>query len=409
MLARVRAPLLLSCLLLACSSPPAPPVVRDASAPAPPPPRVAAAEPPAANVPAPAVAVQQRGRRVAAPKNGCAVQADQSLGGGEFGIALDLAGQAAVLLASASPPALTLWLGRADGTFAPGPSRPLEAKLGHAAAACDATHCELSLVDARARLLAATADHQGLSAPRELAQGIDRRFAPAIALDQARVHYAYTRSVDEAMHTLWVTRSGERDSAPRDLTPDGHGAAAATFMLGTERPTLVFIDAHAGISPLLELTFNRSGQPSESVVRTPVSQPYEPPLLSAVQWPTGQAEVVFSAVGRLAMTAIARVPLRKAAEPTALSPSRGYGALAFAAALSSHRALFALEVPAASTPNAPRTLVLKLLDGTRTDDVLSLPADTRRPSVATAGARGQYLLSYAREQVVHAVLLACDD
>ncbi len=68
-------------------------------------------------------------------------------------------------------------------------------------------------------------------------------------------------------------------------------------------------------------------QPGEVVVRTPVSQPYAPPLLSAVQWSDGTAEVVFSAVGRMAMTAIARVSLRTAMDPVALLPSTGYGAL----------------------------------------------------------------------------------
>src|SRR5581483_10852247 len=94
-------------------------------------------------------------------------------------------------------------------------------------------------------------------------------------------------------------------------------------------PRLVMIDARAGMSPLLELPFV-GGKPGELRIGTPVSQPYAPPLLRAVQLP-GEADVLvaYTALGRLAATAVGYVPLHSARAPAALLPSRGYGVIAF--------------------------------------------------------------------------------
>lgn len=417
MLLRVRALLLSLLLVLAGCSSAAPTAAlrRDAGlSPAPEPSLVApatASSPTEAARESSASPLQKpkRGARGPAPANGCLVQSDQPLHTGERGLALLLGDVDAVAVFEASPVALSLWLAQPDGTFASGPRLALETKVAHAAAACAQGSCELAWTDERARLLTLALSAGRISPPRELATGVDRRFAPAVARAGDRLHFAYTKTVDEAMHTWWISRQGSQLTSARDLTPKGHGAAAATFVLGAAQPTLVFIDAHAGISPLLELGFDARGQPGEVVVRTPVSQPYAPPLLSAVRWQDGQVEVMFSLVGRMAMTAVARVPLHKAADPTALSPSRGYGELAFAAARSRRRALFALEVPTASKPDAPRILALKLLDGIRTDEGPSFPADARRPSVASSGRAGAYTLSYVHDGLVHGVQVTCDD
>ncbi|MDB4989773.1 MAG: hypothetical protein JWN04_4951 [Myxococcaceae bacterium] len=337
------------------------------------------------------------------------LQSDHTLVRAEHGLALFYYDRAATVVFAADPPGAVVWLEDSDGSWAPGPQIALDSRAVHASAVCSAAHCELAWVDERARLLARSLGPAGLDPTRVLASGVDRRFAPALAEFANGIHYAYTASVEDAMHTLWVTRVGDKVSVPRDLTPPGHGAAASTFVLGATVPTLVFIDAHAGISPLLELRFDPAGRPGEVVVRTPVSQPFAPPLLSAVQWSDGRAEVVFSAVGRMAMTAIARVSLRTAIDPVALQPSTGYGALSFSAARAAHRALFALEVPSASAPDAPRSLALKLLDGVRTDDGPRLELGAHRPSLASGPHAGDYLLSYVRDEMVHVLHVACAD
>lgn len=172
---------------------------------------------------------------------------------------------------------------------------------------------------------------------------------------------------------------------------------------------LVFLDARAGVSPLLELPFGADGEPGAAVVRTPVSQPYAPPELLPIAWATGEVEVVYSAIGRAAMTAIGRIPLRRTAEPVALSLSRGYGPLSFAAALNGASALFALEVPSAAPPTSPRTLALERVTELRVDDVATLddPAGVHHPSVASAPEPGVFLLAYTRGTTLHAVTVVC--
>ncbi|HEY6878916.1 MAG TPA: hypothetical protein VI299_12890, partial [Polyangiales bacterium] len=193
----------------------------------------------------------------------------------------------------------------------------------------------------------------------------------------------------------------------QDITPPGTGAAAATFLLGASTPTLIAIDAHAGISPLLEFPLDATGKPREALVRTPVSQPYEPPQLAAVQWENGEAEAFFTVVGKLAMTAIGRVPLRRTAPIAALSPSRGYGELSFAVARGKRRALFAFEVPTASTPQAERRLELALSDGKHTEAGPSFEAPATAPSLMRT--QGGYVLAFTRAGAVHAALLGCSD
>lgn len=345
-----------------------------------------------------------------APPHGCAIGAAQELGAGERGVALYLGAAPGVLVVAPDGRSLALWTA-AGARFVPGPRVALESPLSRATALC-AESCELALVDARGRLLSVALTSAGFSSPRTLANGLDRRFAPALARLGARLLYAYTGTVDEVMHTLLVERHGEQADAPRDLTPLGHGAGAPAFVLGASVPILVALDARGGVSPLLEWTFDQAGAPSEARVRTPVSQPYAPPLLAAVQRADGEVEVAYTAIGRVAMTAVGRVPLRRASEPSALLPSRGYGELAFSAARGRRIALFALESPSTSAANAPKSVVFKLLDGAQAYDGPELAAGdagVRRPSLASGPSPGVFLLAYTRASAVYAAPVACDD
>ncbi|HEY6878631.1 MAG TPA: hypothetical protein VI299_11465, partial [Polyangiales bacterium] len=283
--------------------------------------------------------------KVPVPAKGCAVELEQRVAPGARGVALSLAGSAALLVANED--ALTLFqLGEG---WREGPRLKLDAPIARASASCSKETCELALIDQKMRLFYTRID-DALHPLRELARGVDRRFAPALALQGERVLIAYTATVDEVMHTkLLGVRAGVLEPT-QDITPPSAGAAAATFLLGASTPTLIAIDAHAGISPLLEFPLDATGKPRETLVRTPVSQPYEPPQLAAVQWHDGEAEAFFTVVGKLAMTAIGRLPLRRTESISALAPSRGYGELSFAVARGARRALFAFEVPVASTP-----------------------------------------------------------
>jgi hypothetical protein len=243
-------------------------------------------------------------------------------------------------------------------------------------------------------------------AVRVVAQGADRRFAPALFERASYSLLAYTASVDEVMHTF-VQRAAEPVS---DVTPLGHGAAAPTFVLGKDTPSLVMIDARAGISPLLEVEFSAEGKPRPAEVRTPVSQPYAPPLLRALLVPEGEIEVAFSAVGKLAASAIGRVPLRRAVSALPLHASRGYGELAFDAALSGHAALFAMQVPRDEKPAAPQQIEVAWLDKSGDGKTLTLTsgASASAPSIAATPLPGEVLVGYVSEQRAYVVRLRCD-
>ena len=340
-----------------------------------------------------------------APQNDCAVRASARIDAAAHeGLAGYLGAVPFALSFGHDGRAVTLWtLGQAGPQR--GWTRVLEAPTTRASLLCDAG-CTLALIDTRAVLHVLAFELTSSAPPRVLARGVDRRFAPALVGRPPDVLVAYTATRDEVMHTL-LMRAADPSGAPRDVTPEGHGAAAPTFVLGAAHPTLVMIDARAGLSPLLELTLDAQGTPSAVRVRTPVSQPSQPPLLAASVLRDGEIEVYYSLIGRLAMTAIGRVPLRRTAQPSPLLSSRGYGNLRFVAARSRLRTLVAFEVPSAPPPSSPRTLGLKLLDGERTDEVLALEGD--RPSLASGPEPGSFVLVYASGSGLHASMLGCDD
>lgn len=267
----------------------------------------------------------------------------------------------------------------------------------------------LVFVDDKGALAHVRYEAEQFGAPRSLAQDVDRRFDPALARAGGQLLVAFTRTVDQSMHTF-VLRAAE-PAAARDVTPPGHGAAAPSFVLGAEPPILVMIDARGGVSPLLELPFDGAGKPGAVIVRTPVSQPYAPPALSAVAVPGGELEVAFTAIGKLAATAIGRVPLRRAVAPTALHPSRGYGQLSLSSARGARAVVYAFEVPSDASPDAPHMIELKWIDAQGEGDGLAAPASpdsAREPSIV-ALRRGAFALAFTRGKRAHALLLDCGD
>jgi hypothetical protein len=264
-------------------------------------------------------------------------------------------------------------------------------------------------VDARGALWLSEITEDRFGKGRALAHGVDRRFAPSLA-HAGGLLVAFTRTVDEVMHTQLARVSAAAVSS-EDVTPAGHGAAAGTFVLGAAPPSLVMIDARAGVSPLLEVRFDAQGKASPAEVRTPVSQPYAPPALAAVALSEGQVEVAFSAIGRAAATAIGRVPLYRAEAPAALVPSKGYGELQFSAARGARAALFALDAFTAPSKDAPRELSVKLLDAQGEGGTLVVRAEDPRdhaPSLAAGLQAGEFWLAYTTDEALRLARLVCD-
>jgi hypothetical protein len=312
-----------------------------------------------------------------------------------------------VALAIGNGKDLTLYRGSALASLESAGTSTLEAQVSRAALYGDQAGVELALVDERGQVLLAPIAAAGLGKPQLVATGADRRFAPALArLGDGRL-VAFVRAVGEGMHTFVALVHGAKVTL-HDVTPEGHGAAAPAFVAGASEPTLVMLDARAGVSPLLELGFDAQGHPGEVMVRTPVSQPYAPPLLRAVELPDGQVEVAFTAVGKLAATAIGRVPLRRAVQALALLPSRGYGELSFSALRGARRAAFAYEAPRTSEAGSAHDVEVVLLDEQGLGPVLSLGAsdDARAPELALYA--GTLWLGYTRGSQAVVAALRCD-
>jgi hypothetical protein len=342
------------------------------------------------------------------PVRGCTLAAERVLSPKAERVWLAQEGGELVVLVASDLRTLALHRGGALVSLRAVASLTLDVPLARASLTGTARGPQLAYVDDQGRVQLVHLEPERFARPRTLATGADRRFAPAVTATDTRVLVAFTRAVGEAMHTFVARVDGEA-VALSDVTPEGHGAAAPTFVLGADPPALVMIDAHAGVSPLLELPFDGAGKPGEVAVRTPVSQPYTPPLLAAVQLADGSVEVAYSAVGKLAATAIGRVPLRRSAEAVALLPSRGYGELSLSAARGEARAAFAYESPRSSEPRAPRSLEVTLVDEQGAGPPLLLAGDgaeARRPSLAVHA--GTLWLGYTRGGQAMLAALRCD-
>lgn len=363
-----------------------------------------------ASTPSPSAPASRGGEP--APSRGCVVEAERVVAeGAERVLVANDKGQLSAVVVGKEGRAFTLFRGASAETLASSATHTLEQKSARVALYAGDLGLRLTHVDEKGKVYLTAVASRAFAPPRKLADGADRRFAPAYAVVNGVELVAFTRTVEKVMHTFLARLAGGNVEV-RDVTPSGHGAAAATFVLGHEPPTLVAIDAHAGVSPLLEIPLNERGEAGAHAVRTPVSQPYTPPLLAAVRMPGGSdVQVAYTAVGKLAATAIGRVPLRVATEPVALLPSRGYGELFMAVARGTRRVAFALESPRSETPDAPRSLEVVLLDaeGEGPRSTLAGEGDgIRYPALAVGAREGELWLGYVRKGRATIATLRCD-
>lgn len=267
----------------------------------------------------------------------------------------------------------------------------------------------LAWIDERGDLWLVEVGARKLGTPRVLVKGVDPRFAPALAEHSGQLLVAYTQTRDGAMHTM-LTRVRGSETKSQDVTPTSHGAGAASFVLGSEKPVLVMLDARAGVSPLLEVPFDAKGEPLTAIVRTPVSQPYAPPLLSVFEL-AGQAQAVFTAIGRAAATAVGIVSLRRAEAPRPLVPSLGYGELHFDVSLGEGAVIFASESPTAPSLEASRDLVVMRIDEKGEGPSLTIKAEASslaRPQLVSEATAHAFSLVFFEGSELVWLRLACD-
>ncbi len=343
------------------------------------------------------------------PAKSCVVQSESEVYKGAGGALLNTqrAGELALMIMHEKGFALQRLRG---GSLVHAASLALKVAPKRSAFVQSAERGFLAWVDAEAKLWVASLDGDKFGAASSVADGVDRRFAPALFAQGKQVLVAFTRSFGPGMH-VYVSRVGGDKGAVQDVTPDGHGGSAPTFIAGRRTPALVMLDARAGVSPLLEVRFDAGLRPQPAIVRTPVSQPYAPPGLVALAVAPDLTMVAFTAIGRAAATAVGLVPLERAEQASALVPSKGYGELELSGAVHEDGlSVFAVEAFRTTGAKGPRLVQVNVVDGTGAGSALEVGAEgesASAPSLVALREKGQFALAYSTPQGVQLASLEC--
>lgn len=256
------------------------------------------------------------------------------------------------------------------------------------------------------------ADAPGPFSSIEVGRGADARFAPAVAASPRFRLVAYTDGTQTPMR-MRVTQVDARGHVDgrHDVTPEGIGGAAPSFMAGDTPPTLHFIDPHMGTSALVRVTFSVAGAPHQSEIARPLGNVFGPPQVAAGRY-GDEVLVGYTAVGSGAATAVGLARYGASGEPPAVAivPSSGYGLLHVAAATGPGAVVFAATSPKASERSAPREVHVRVA-GAELGPALTVAApDGTAHSVALArGSDGIYALSFAGGDGTYVAFVACDD
>ena len=241
--------------------------------------------------------------------------------------------------------------------------------------------------------------------PLELAQSVDTRFQPALVAIGAHYLVAWVKRGTPMHIEVAELEHGPRMVARHRVTPPSMSGTAPVFVPGSAQPTLVFMDARAGVSNLLAVRFQR-GVPAAAEVLRPVGSAAPLPHVAAVVRGPNELAVAYAVVGSAATTAIGLVQSSDDAHPLPLVPGTGYGVLTVAAA----RRVFVASAPRAESPEAPRELHVRSLE---TDGSLGTPLvirgtgpTARRPSLAAAD-ETSYAVAYDTGESVELVRLRC--
>jgi hypothetical protein len=249
----------------------------------------------------------------------------------------------------------------------------------------------------------------GAAATRELADGVDTRFSPAVAYAKRGALIAYTRGTTP-MRSLLVRLDPKGDViATHDITPAAMGAAAPAFVMGASPPVLVTADARSGMSPIARVALDAEGKPGVSEVAVPVGMMSQPPELAAAQSGAG-TYIGYAGVGSAATSALGVVKVApKVGAPEALVKGTAYGALHLDAAASKQAVFFAMDAPLTAGKAPQHEIRVVRLDAQGTGPTLRIAAASGDATHA-AIARGQddsVGVVYSAQDGVYFVRLAC--
>jgi hypothetical protein len=205
-------------------------------------------------------------------------------------------------------------------------------------------------------------DAHGGGHATSLAKGVDTRFAPAVDYVERGALIAYTLGTTPMRSTL-VRMNVQGDViGTHNVTPDGMGAAAPTFVRGASPRALVTADPRNGMSPISRTPLDEEGKPGKVELTAPVGMMSQPPQLSAAQSGFG-AYVVYSGMGSAATSAIGLLRIGpKVGAPEAFVKGTAYGALHNAAIALPNAILVAADAPLTPGKQPKHALQLALVD-----------------------------------------------
>jgi hypothetical protein len=246
----------------------------------------------------------------------------------------------------------------------------------------------------------------------EVGSGADPRFAPAVASRGRNRLVAWTDGSGTPMRVKLAVIDGRGAIAGvHDLNTARMGASAPVFA----DEDVFFLDARAGVSPIVRAPIGADGRPLPSAVARPVGTVADPPEL-AVARGGGHAFGAYTAVGNLATTAVGLVRLDgDGATPVPLVAGTGYGVLHVAAASAPGRAIFAADAPKDTPPSSPREIHVRLVHATEGGAeagpalVVAGPDGTARHAAIARRADGTIGVAFESASALHVAWLRCDD
>lgn len=254
-------------------------------------------------------------------------------------------------------------------------------------------------------------DHPNGAGPSTpIADGGDTRFTPAVTSYGERTLIAWTDGRATPMR-VWTTRI-ERNgnvAAPIDLTQTSMGAAAPTFIDGSNPPELLFVDPRAALSTLVRVAFKTDASPGDAHVVVPLNSVREPPQLAAARG-GNRTWAAFTAIGTSATTAVGLLSIEPVpSTPEGLVPGTAYGDLSVAAVATPDAAVFAADTPTAPGRNTPRRVhVTRVTDQGRGQPTsIDAGGGANHAAIARAG-DGTIAVAFDNDSGVYVAFLRCE-
>lgn len=273
----------------------------------------------------------------------------------------------------------------------------------------------VGVIDGRGRVRVGEIDASDPLAEVRLAaigESADQRFAPALAALTRHRLAAWTDGSGTPMRVRLAVLGLDGTVASRhDVTPVSMGASAPTFGAGMSPPVLFFLDARAGVSPIVRVPIAADGTPRPAEVARPVGTAATPPEIAVARGGAG-TWAGYTAVGNAATTAVGWVPLdRDDASPSAIVPGTGYGTLHVSAASAPSAVLFAADAPKDAPPGSPREVHVRIVDADGAGPVLALraPDGTARHGAIARSENGIAGVSMTADDGVYVAWVRCDD